>query len=144
MMDPDTAIDVSVDLQKWFLPAVGELAGLAGEEGDSVLQSSIAGAVRAFVAGADKTTIKRTIKTMMRFTTCEGVGKLSNGDAWKTHFHGRYWAMMRVVAFAVEVNFTDFFGGLAGIRTWVIGQLAEQEKADSQSPPAYAGTSSDS
>jgi len=144
MLDPDTAIDIAADLQKWILPALGELAGLASDEADGIVQQAIAGAIRQFVSGADKATIKRIIHTMLRVVVCDGVGKLSDGDAWKAHFHGRYWQMLRVTAFAVEVNFLDFFGGLAGIRTWVTGQLANLRPGSSVSQPGAAGTSSGS
>lgn len=142
MLDPDTAIDMAADLQKWLLPALGELAGLASDERDGLVQQALAGAIRQFTSGADAATVKRLVRTMMRVTVCQGVGKLGDGDAWKAHFHGKFWTMLKVTAFAVEVNFLDFFGGAAGIRTWVTGHLKDLRAGDpSVSPPAPAGTS---
>ena len=146
MLDPDTSIDVAADLEKWILPALGELAGLASDDADASIQQALAGAIRQFVAGSDKVTIKQLIRTMMRVTVCEGVGRLSEGDVWKAHFHGRFWPMLKVTAFAVEVNFMDFFGGLAGIRTWVAGQMKDLGigESPSESPPEPDGTNTES
>lgn len=144
MLDPDRAIDVATDLQRWLLPAVSELLTVDSTEDDDdpKLAAAIASGIRAFVAGSDKDTTRRLIETMMTVTTCKDVGRLGGKEkVWRVHFQGRFWTMIKVTAFAVEANFSDFFEGLAGTRISVIGQAMGLGKGPSGSHETSDGGS---
>lgn len=141
-LDPDTAIEIACDLEHLVMPAISEMLTVDKDAADaSATRKAVAAALQRFVAQSDKQRIQKLVHTMMQVTSCDGVGLLGQGNAWKVHFHGRFWPMMRVVVFALEVNFFDFFGDLAGTLSSGTGPWAEILKGAFASPPAPAGTS---
>lgn len=140
-LDPDTALEMACELEHLILPALGQLATVAVDP--DRISDAITQAVAKLVAATEPPRVQKLVRTMMSVVTCQGVGSLKT--AYQAHFIGKFWTLIQVVAFAVEVNFLDFFDGLAGIRTWVAGRIEELEKignlGDSGSPPNADGTS---
>ncbi len=142
-LDPETAITIFAELEQLLLPALGQVAGVVledGAESDALVQGSIAAALRELAAAGDAARLKRIVAAMMRVTTAAGVGVLGGNDAlWRVHFQGKFFTMVKVTAFALEVQYRDFFGGIGSIRTWVRSHLPAKEAAPSGSPPAPVG-----
>ncbi len=141
-LDPDRALSIACELEHLLLPAVGEILAVDKDGEDGIARKAVAAALQRFVSQADEARVKKVVSTMMRVTTCNGVGQL--GDAWKLHFHGRFWSMLKVTAFAVEVNFFDFFADSAGTRTSLTGLLKDLLAGAFASPPSRSGGSGDS
>ncbi|HKI86166.1 MAG TPA: hypothetical protein VKA53_05435 [Thermoanaerobaculia bacterium] len=140
-LDPDRAIDMACELEQLIMPALSEMITVEKDGDTSVLRKAVASAVQRFVLSSDRDRVRKLVHTMMQVTTCDGVGRLGEGEAWKAHFLGRFWSMIRVTVFAVEVNFFDFFGDSGDTLSSVIAQLKEILKGAFDSPPAPAGTS---
>jgi len=138
-LDPDTALDIAVDLQGMIVPALAEILG-KDDATDAELQGAVAVGLREFVASTDKAKVKRVVHTMLAKVFAHGTGLLDRETA-QQHFLGRPAHMIKVVIFAVEVNFSDFFDELSGIRTWATAKLAGAGADPSNSPEEPAGTS---
>lgn len=59
------------------------------------------------------------------------------------HFAGKYDCMLQWLAFALEANFSSFFGGSAGAKT-LLGRVMTAIASMSTSRPASTGTSTES
>jgi hypothetical protein len=84
--------------------------------------------IDTLIEKADKATYKRIVGAMMQVTIAVGPdGKqvapmVQDGQpVWKMHFQGRLPALLKVVRFAVGVNFGGFFAGSGSILSLATG-----------------------
>lgn len=133
-IDPESAFDIFVDLVQVVAPGVATAVGglqdvfealARARSGDSdqstvgailLASDDVRAGLRALVAGLDKTKMRAAMKTFSQVTTVrDGDGKASKlADVWTAHFTGRFAAQLEWFAFAIEVNYLDFFNMLAG------------------------------
>lgn len=118
---------MSAELIKILAPSLGALAGNADLTGG--IKSAIGGhlkpkaledAARALASSLDSTKVQAIVKELADTTEIWGPGF---GDAgaplsmhFDDHFAGKYVNLGRWLAFALKVNFSDFFDGLSGMQ----------------------------
>ncbi len=134
-LDPLTAIDLSVDIGKTLGPAFGALFGGAGGIEEVVERKVDFGAGAALLfQHLDKATLRAAMKTLAKVTHAGGVPL---DPIFAAHFHGKLGVMMRWFAFALKVQFADFFEGWGG-GAGLAGILASLQ---SRSPSTSTGLS---
>lgn len=113
LLSPTKALQLSVKLTK----LVGEpLANMAGaSEGN--MQQLLPLAVRALVARLDEGEVVALVRTMV--DTCKHNNKPINFEA---DFQGRLGHLVKLVAKVMEVQFGDFFTGLAEMLGHAMGE----------------------
>ena len=144
-MVPTKVLQTAPILGRLFLPALGKLVGGAasgaGSIGD-VLESDLSGvdfggAAQVLMAAWDQPQIDMLVSELAKTTeVCIDGNKWPRlADIFDVHFSGRTKEMLGWLAFAVEVQYGDFFGGLRG----AVGRA--QALKGSQSPSTSAGQS---
>lgn len=141
MLNPDVALDLMGDVLRLLGPAVGPMLGAGKDDSDARIAEVAGTALVALGSAADKALVRNIVATLMRVTVAQGVGKLEDNGLRQLHFHGRVFTMLKVVAFAVEVNYADFFDGMANTLTSAAGRVAALREAAFGSPPVPAGIS---
>jgi hypothetical protein len=114
-------------------PALGDLASAAaGAKGVSEVKvESLAGALRQLADRLEPAFLDRLCEELAASTQLVldgGARAVPLKQEMEFHFAGRYGAMFKWIAFALKVNYADFFGAWSG------GVRALQQKA--QAPGA--------
>lgn len=158
MMDPLLATDLLTDLCQLLAPALGALGGVLVKEKGDVLQKALDGfeesdktnidvaferAVLGFFGRLDKTKQREWIDMLAKVSvliTSEGK-EPGLSTVLRKHFQGRVFAMYKWLAFALKVQFRDFFSGT----DLGIGQIVQKAMAvyGSQSTSQSTPTSGD-
>lgn len=124
-LDARTGRRLAFDLASSVLPAMAELmSALPDAKPDKETLAKAIGnqgavsAVQRLVAALPPSRLDEITELMAESTAVHGPGY---GDAgaplsrqFEDHFAGRYKAMLQWLAFALRVNFADFFGGTGG------------------------------
>lgn len=125
MLSPLVAMDLLVDLSKMLGPGLGPLAdamsGAVKGEGVNIgalLDMEIGGdvfsrAAESLFGNLDKGVVRTAIQTLAE------VSQIGGAPLWKTfevHFRGRLGTMSKWLAFALKVQYGDFFSALTGQR----------------------------
>ncbi len=135
MLDPETAMDLEIDLLKTLGPSVAEMAGEGLSE--AALTNGLRPALLALIQNMDKATLRSTCKTLEGVTRIASVdGKPSAlANVSKLIFLGKTKLRWQWLLFALEVQFSDFFEGAGDIRTLLTDLFEEmKQKAPSESP----------
>jgi hypothetical protein len=149
MLDPMVASDLLVDIGKVIAPALGAIGGFAlGEKdgvskllegdgngsGETVVGSAFERGVVGFVDRLEKQKLREIVETMARATALV-VGPQEEPELWplfNAHFGGRLVAMYKWLAFALEVQYADFFLAIGP----AIGRAARSAGLDRSSSPS--------
>jgi hypothetical protein len=128
MLDPLVATDLLADIGQILAPTLGAIGGvLAKEKGDTLnkmfdgfeadddtnIDAAIEKAVVGFFQRFDKAKQRELIQTLAKVT----VVVMPDGkeprlqDTFQIHFRGRLKALYQWLAFALKVQFQDFFSG---------------------------------
>lgn len=114
-LDPFTANDLLLDLGEAFGAAGGKLDFLDGEGIDAKVDAaSIARAVGEFCRNVPREKFHYMVKRLGERTSVQGVGLLENQARIDELFRGRLLDLYKWIAFALEVNYRDFFGAIVG------------------------------
>ena len=150
---------VLVRLYKLFGPSIGALIGSSdiGSPGQTVTMddidlSSVGNAITRLALDIREEDLDYLCKTFGDHTQVRMPGfeegqwlplkKIGHDNIW----HGRYKTMFLWLAFALEVNYADFFGGLGGASA-LLDSLKERHakrKEQSTSPSTSTGKSGES
>lgn len=122
MLDPDTAIDVLLDVVSMVGPSLAALFD-GGDQTPS--DHFMQGAIQALVTNADKAKVKATIKALASVSAYAESGdqhkRVPLTEAgYRLHFKGRFGTLIKWLAFALEVQFRDFgsaFENIPGLGT---------------------------
>lgn len=107
-----TAVEVFHALTKALAPAV---AGVAAAEGSNGV-AALTGSLERMVAQLPAPELVRLSKLLLTGARVVVNGQSAEVNAISdVHFQGRVLALFKVVAFAVEVNFPDFFAAFRGV-----------------------------
>lgn len=102
-------------LGKFISNPIAKLSGMIkpGSKGiDSDVSTEVLGdAVQAFFESCDENTFELTVKELLTSTTRDGKPIVFDVD-----FCGQMGHLFKVLAFVLEVNFKDFFSGIAALR----------------------------
>jgi len=111
-----------VRISKIVLPTLGALIKDAdfGRLSDlNIADIDIDSAAKALVEAVDADSVDKIIESMSGITEIWGPGFGAAGAPmahhFDDHFAGRYAAMLRWLAFALKVNFSDFFDGKGSV-----------------------------
>lgn len=152
MLPPLEAHDVLMDLTKTVLPSFGNLlasfvgspagggeepGGAASSFWDLIEQVSdreqMAEAFHALARSLDKEQVRALMRRMAELTRVQmGERQPTLSDVFDAHFQGRIMSMYRWLAYALEVNFGDFFGSLAS-DTGLSARLPVKDRSTSPS-----------
>jgi hypothetical protein len=158
MLDPLLATDLLTDLCQLLAPALGALGGVLVKERGDVLQKALDGfdadektnidvaferAVLGFFGRLDKAKQREWIAMLTKVTMLvlpDGKEPMLSPIFLK-HFQGRVFAMYKWLAFALKVQYRDFFSGT----DLGIGQIVQKAMAmyGSQSTSPNTPTSGD-
>jgi len=102
-------------LGKFISNPIAKLAGMV-KPGSKALDSEVSAevlgaAVQAFFDSCDEGTFELTVKELLTSTTRDGKPIVFDVD-----FCGQMGHLMKVLAFVLEVNFKDFFSGIAALK----------------------------
>lgn len=102
-------------LGKFISNPIAKLAGMV-KPGSKALDSEVSAevlgqAVQAFFESCDEATLELTVKELLTSTTRDGRPIVFDSD-----FCGQMGHLFKVLAFILEVNFKDFFSGIAALR----------------------------
>ena len=134
-----------VKLSKVLLPALGALVkGADGNIADVDLSKiDLAGAAEALATAMDPDEFDRIVDQLAGTTEVWGPGFGDLGGnlprAFDEHFSARYASMLKWLAFALKVNFSDFFDGKGSVAGLVAG--LRSPVAPSASPSTSTGSS---
>ncbi len=129
MLDPLVASDVLIDIGKVLAPALGAIGGFAlgdkdavaklldgedGAEGEKESESRLSPAFERAVIGLvdrlDKAKLREIVDLLAKVSFLVGSeGEAQLRTVFPVHFRGRLKTMYRWLAFALEVQFADFF-----------------------------------
>lgn len=101
-------------LGKMIGPAFGALTGGAalGDVANANISAEAFGsAIKALFESCDESTFERTVKDLLETTTKDG--KPINFDL---DFSGSIGTLFKVLAFVLEVNYSDFLGAIVALR----------------------------
>lgn len=118
MLDPDTAMDLLVELAKVAGPAITGLVGMATDKGlSSVLEADtsdpgVADAVAGFFGKLDAALLRRLTSTLAKMTHVNG--KPLSG-IYAMHFRGRLGLLFQWLGFALKAQYSDFSKGLRAL-----------------------------
>lgn len=101
-------------LGKMIGPAFGALTGgaaLGDVANANVSAESFGAAIKALFDACDETVFERTVKDLLETTTKDG--KPINFDL---DFSGNIGSLFKVLAFVLEVNYSDFLGAIVALR----------------------------
>lgn len=142
MLDPLLATDLLTDLCQLLAPALGALGGVMVKEKGDILQKALDGfeaddktnidtaferAVLGFFGRLDKAKQREWIGMLAKVTMLvlpDGKEPML-GPVFTKHFQGRIFAMYKWMAFALKVQFRDFFSGT----DLGIGQIVQKAMA---------------
>lgn len=111
LLTPSRAFEIGAKLMR----LMGEpIATLAGSENANGFKDALPQAVKALTANLDKGETLMLIKQLMSTLSIEG--KLVNFDVY---FHGQMGLMFKVLTQVIELQFSDFFEGVAQALTKV-------------------------
>ena len=132
-----------LELKTILGPALAELMRGAKGEGESILDMDmghVSGAIQALSEDISPEKYEQICKLMASKTQFSMDGWTSrlhlNDDV--NHFQGRYLAEMKWLAFALEVNYSDFLSGLGSMKN-IVGSLKAASGSTSQN--SSTGTS---
>jgi hypothetical protein len=146
-LDAEEGIVMGMQLLRMIGPtAAGMIEGTVGAKSDGVgsIAAGAAQALRELSQLANPSEYLEYMKKLSHHTTVV-IDKNTEprlDDIFKEHFAGHYDWVRQWFAFALEVNFTSFFGGAGGLKTlqehfWKLLQSA----SPSTSPDTSTGTS---
>jgi hypothetical protein len=95
-------------------PAFGALTGgaaLGDVANANITAESFGTAIKALFESCDEATFERTVKDLLETTTKDG--KPINFDL---DFSGSIGTLFKVLAFVLEVNYSDFLGAIVALR----------------------------
>lgn len=113
MLDPDTAMDVLVDL----FDMVGESLSVvvsADPDDPEAEERAIATALRALVGKVSKDTVRGIVARMVKVSD---VNNRPLKDTYKVHFMGRIGTLAKFLVFALQTQFRDFGDAFGDILT---------------------------
>ena len=118
MLPPKTAMDLLVDIGKVVGPSVGTLVDAASSKGGaaallemSVTSEFFSKAASELFERMDKSVLRSVIDQLAKVSMADGVKLESTLDI---HFRGKLGTMFKWLAFALQVQFGDFFNALGG------------------------------
>lgn len=120
MLDPDTALELFVDLFAMFGPSLAALFEAADEdedEGEGKEDRAIAQAVQMLVTNLSKAKLKNAVAVLSKVSFIDGAPLAAT---YKVHFAGKLGLMVRWLAYALQVQFADFqdaFASIPGLQT---------------------------
>ena len=139
MLPPKTAMDMLVDIGKVVGPSLGTIMDAASRNGgvSELLGMSVTSEFFSKAAGElfqrmDKAVLRSVIGQLAQVSMADGV-KLE--DTFDIHFRGKLGSMVKWLAFALKVQFGNFFSALGD----ATAQGARKMKAASQSPITSTG-----
>lgn len=138
---------MSVRIVKILGPTLSSFVdGVSGGKGDGIESLALGGsdALREICARLQPDELASIAEELAKLTTVVIDDKREPRliDIYDDHFAGHYDALMKWLAFALEVNFRSFFAGTAGVRALAVRLMALIE---SQSKPQTStGTSTES
>lgn len=123
LMDAETALEIFERVMKLVGPAAFEAlahakdlpADLSG--GGLEKLSVLAPVVRVLLGGAGKGEVAGLVKDLCGCCTVAAAGgkDVHLSKVFAVHFQGRTLTTFKVALFALQVNYSDFFGGLGGL-----------------------------
>jgi hypothetical protein len=131
-----TALELFHSLTKALAPAVAGVAATEGPGGMAALSSSLE-RVLVQLPAPELTRISKQLLS--------GARVIVNGSSAEVnaisdvHFQGRVLSLLKVVAFAIEVNFPDFFGAFRGVASRLGKKAAEALNPIAQNSSGPAG-----
>ena len=129
MLAPEDSIDLLVDIAKVIGPSLGKAADAAGDGDDQkglnafldqeINKEFFSGIVRTMTDRLDKQAVRRAMKMLSEktFVTIDKDGKTIKAKlntVFAAHFLGRPLSILKWFAFALKVNYGNFFGALGG------------------------------
>ncbi len=106
-----------VRLFKVLGPAFGELTAGGAKNVDEVDSGALARAIQELALRITSDDLEDVVQELARTTRIRmGDKEPELASVMELHFAGRYDELIRWLAFALEVNYGSFFGGLAGLR----------------------------
>jgi hypothetical protein len=128
-------------------PSVGKLAG-GWDPKKGVLGNDVGPAIERLSRDLSADDIEAVVNTLLEAQTIrmtrDGKSPILDREKWELHFTGKYLESLKVIAFALEVNFGDFLGGLQDALASKGEAPAAPEPSSSESPQASTGTSGES
>jgi len=134
MLSATRATKLLVKLGKMLGPAFAEIARGEGGLDREIDGALFAGAVSALFASADPDEVDAILKELAEVTLADGKGLRPIYDI---HFAGKIGRLMRWAAFALQVQYEDFFGALGS----VLAEAGLSSAMESPFPKASTGAS---
>jgi hypothetical protein len=120
-----------VRIGKIVAPMAGGFKGLDSE-------MDLGPAISRFFEAATPDEVEGIIKELAKNTEVDGKAL---SPVFDIHFRGKLLSMYKWAAFALEVNYSDFFGGLGGLASVVEMAKASLSKRPSTSSGPVGGSS---
>lgn len=129
-------------LSRMLGPALGQLA--EGRKISELLDTKVEGqgfsrAVAALFAHVDENAVDEILMDLAEVSSVEGLGPLK--PIYDAHFMGKQGALMSWAAFALGVQYADFFAAATAAIAEAEARKGAANKAESQSQPAWSGRS---
>ena len=134
MLSATRATKLLVKLGKMLGPAFVEIAKGEGGLDREIDGALFAGAVSALFASADPDEVDAILKELAEVTLADGKGLRPIYDI---HFAGKIGRLMKWAAFALQVQYEDFFGALGS----VLAEAGLSSAMESPFPKASTGVS---
>lgn len=134
MLPATRATKLLVKLGKMLGPAFAAIARGEGGIDREIDGALFAGAVSALFASADPDEVDAILKELAEVTLADGKGLRPIYDI---HFAGKIGRLMKWAAFALQVQYEDFFGALGS----VLAEAGLSSAMESLSPKASIGAS---
>lgn len=129
-LPPTRSLKLMARLLKIVGPALGQ--GLsAGADLDKADISAFGPAIEKLLLQLDGDTLDAVVKESLATARIDGQEALVG---FEVTFHGRLVELLKGVAFALEVNYSDFFGGLVGELRSRMGPSASKASITSRGP----------
>lgn len=107
------------------------------------VEELMATGVRVMLSELDPDTSDRIIKTVFDGVKLEGVGNLDEPATFDAHFRGRVMSIYKVFAWAMEVNYQDFFDAARSSPLGAIWSAVKQKGLSGLTATLSSGESSE-